>query len=199
MQPLLHAVHAQWHSFASSQHLKLFWCGFKIFSNDILSFIHSFRNFEPLLLTPITDRYLGFNSVQNAYIYGITGGTATLVMAWNILITSMLTADVRDEIIFYRFSWRESRHWILYAIQRVLITHGGDAIFQRAPAACTCNICWIGYRTWIDYIATIDDISSWLDHPCWSSWLCNFFMVSILCYGKCIHYPFKVTTNTSSI
>ena len=41
----------------------------------------SFKNFEPLLLTPITDRYLGFNSVQNAYIYGITGGTATLVMA----------------------------------------------------------------------------------------------------------------------
>ena len=37
--------------------------------------------FESVFLTPITDRFLGFNSVQNAYIYGITGGTATLVTA----------------------------------------------------------------------------------------------------------------------
>ena len=48
----------------------------------------------------------------------------------------------------------------LYAIQRLFIPYGGYAIFQRAPAACTCHICRIGDCTWIDYIAAIDDISS---------------------------------------
>merc|ERR1719476_770196 len=40
--------------------------------------LFSFQSTLEVVLTPITERYLGFTPMQNAYVYGITGGVSSL-------------------------------------------------------------------------------------------------------------------------
>ena len=40
--------------------------------------LFAFQSTLEVVLTPITDRYLGFTPTQNAYVYGITGGFSSL-------------------------------------------------------------------------------------------------------------------------
>ena len=57
--------------------------------------LFSFQSTLEVVLTPITERYLGFTPMQNAYVYGITGGVSSLGYISLLGIVFLLIITIR--------------------------------------------------------------------------------------------------------